>query len=211
MKKLTGLILTLILFITIGIYPQDKTDYSKFPGYVDFNSLSKYMGGDNVTEINLDANLLKMLSKMGGEDNVDFQDVVGGLKLIRVNSFELKAANEKEIRDKISSIDQSLTSKNWQRIVKVKEHGEYTNVYVLPSGDYENFLGLCVTSIDSKGGYGEDYGKNYGGEKYNKATFVNIVGNINMSQLGKLGDKFHIRALEKMKKEKEEKKKSEKK
>ena len=201
MKKLAGLFLTLILFTAVTIYPQDKTDYSKFPGYVDFESITKFMSGDNVTEINLDANLLKMLSKMGGEDNKDFTGVVSGLKLIRVNSFGLDAANEKEIKDKITSIDQSLMSKNWQRIVKVKEHGEYTNVYVLPSSDYENFLGLCVTAIDSHGKKGK------GGPE---ATFVNIVGNINMSQLGKLGDKFNIHALEKMKKEKEEKIKSEK-
>ena len=197
MKKLMGLFLTIIVFAAFTAYPQDKTDYSKFPGYVDFGSISKYMSGDNVTEINLDANLLKMLSKMGGEDNKDFTGVVGGLKLIRVNSFELDAANEQEVKDEISSIDKSLMSKNWQRIIKVKEHGEYTNVYVLPSSDYENFLGLCVTSIDANG-------------KKNKnkpeATFVNIVGNINMSQLGKLGDKFNIRALENMKKEKSNKK-----
>ena len=198
MKKLTGLFLAIIMFAAFTAYPQDKTDYSQFPGYVDFGSLSKYMSGDNVTEINLDANLLKMLSKMGGENNKDFTGVVGGLKLIRVNSFELDATSEQNIKDKISSIDQSLMNKNWQRIIKVKEHGEYTNVYVLPSSDYENFLGLCVTSIDANG-------------KRNKskpeATFVNIVGNINMSQLGKLGSKFDIPALKEMKKEKMEKEK----
>ena len=199
MKKLTGLILTVILFCAFTVYPQDKTDYSKFPGYVDFGSMSKFMSGDNVTEINLDANLLKMLSKMGGEDNADFKEVVGGLKLIRVNSFGIDATNEQEIMDKITSIDQSLISKNWQRIVKVKEDGKYSNVYVLPSSDYENFLGLCVTSIDVKG-------KRV--KKSPEATFVNIVGNINMSQLGKLGDKFHIPALGNMKKEKAEKEKN---
>ena len=101
MKKLMGLFLTIILFTAVTAFPQDKTDYSKFPGYVDFGSLSKFMSGDNVTEINLDANLLKMLSKMGNEDSKDFKDVVGGLKLIRVNSFELKAANEQDIKDKL--------------------------------------------------------------------------------------------------------------
>ncbi|MGA8264724.1 MAG: DUF4252 domain-containing protein [Ignavibacteriaceae bacterium] len=202
MKKLMGLFLTIILFSAFTAYPQDKTDYSKFPGYVDFGSMSKFMSGDNVTEINLDANLLKMLSKMGAEKNKDFQEVVGGLKLIKVNSFGLDAANEQEVKDKVSAIDQSLMSKNWQRIIKVKEHGEYTNVYVLPSNDYENFLGLCVTSIDAKGK--KDKGKP-------EATFVNIVGNINMSQLGKLGDKFNIPALEIMKKDKGEKEKSDKK
>ena len=202
MKRIMGLFLAIIVFTAFTVYPQDKTDYSQYPGYVDFGSLSKYTSGDNVTEINLDANLLKMLSKMGNEDSKDFKDVVGGLKLIRVNSFELKAANEQDIKDKINSIDQSLMNKNWQRIVKVKEHGQYTNVYVLPSSDYENFLGLCVTSIDSHSK--KDKGKP-------EATFVNIVGNINMAQLGKLGSKFDIPALKHMKKEKMEKEKSDKK
>jgi len=116
MKKLMGLFLTIILFSAFTAYPQDKTDYSKFPGYVDFGSMSKFMSGDNVTEINLDANLLKMLSKMGAEKNKDFQDVIGGLKLIKVNSFGLDAANEQEVKDKVSAIDQSLMSKNWQRV-----------------------------------------------------------------------------------------------
>ncbi len=202
MKRSAGLILTILLFSAMSAFAQDKTDYSSEPGYVDFGNLSKYMTGDNVKEINLDANLLKMLSKMGGEDDSDFKGVVGGLKLIKVNSFGLTAANEKEINEQIASIDKSLMSKKWQRIVKVKEKGEYTNVYVLPSSDYENFLGLCVTSVDTKG---------KGDKKAPEATFVNIVGNINMAQLGKLGDKFHIPSMGKMKKEKEEKEKSEKK
>lgn len=196
MKKITGYILSIILFTAMSVFPQDKADYSSMPGYVDFGSISKYMSDDNVTEINLDANLLKMLSKMGGEDDSDFKAVVGGLKLIKVNSFGLNSANENDIKDQIASIDKSLMNKNWQRIIKVKEKGEYTNVYVLPSKDYENFLGLCVTSIDSKGKRDK---------KGPEATFVNIVGNINMSQLGKLGDKFHIPELGKMKKEKEDK------
>jgi hypothetical protein len=184
------------MLIASNTYPQEKTDYSKYAGYVDFGNISKYMTGDNVKEVNLDANLLNMLSKMGGEKDTSFKSVVSGLKLIRVNSFGVNAANENQIKDLIASVDKSLMSKNWQRIVKVKENGEYTNVYVLPSSDYENFLGLCVTSIDSKK-------KN--DKEAAEATFVNIVGNINMSQLGKLGDKFNFPAMNKMMKEKKEK------
>jgi hypothetical protein len=196
MKKIAGILLIFLMLIASNTYPQEKTDYSKYAGYVDFGNISKYMTGDNVKEVNLDANLLNMLSKMGGEKDTSFKSVVSGLKLIRVNSFGVNAANENQIKDLIASVDKSLMSKNWQRIVKVKENGEYTNVYVLPSSDYENFLGLCVTSIDSKK-------KN--DKEAAEATFVNIVGNINMSQLGKLGDKFNFPAMNKMMKEKKEK------
>lgn len=200
MKKILGLIFMLVLFTAFTVSAQEKTDYSKYPGYVDFGNISKFMSGDRVTQIELDASLLKMLSKMGGENNTDFKDVVGGLKLIRVNSFGLDANNEKEVREKINAIDQSLTNKKWQRIIMVKEAGEYTNVYVLPSSDYENFLGLCVTTIDKDGKRGHN-----GPE----ATFVNIVGNINMSQIGKLGDKFHIPGLGRNDKRQENKEKNE--
>jgi hypothetical protein len=200
MKKATGIFLMFLMLIASNAFPQEKTDYSKYPGYVDFGNISKYMTGDNVKEVNLDANLLNMLSKMGGEKDSSFKSVVGGLKLIRVNSFGVNASNENEVKDVIASVDKSLMSKNWERIVKVKENGEYTNVYVLPSSDYENFLGLCVTSIDAKKKKDKE-----GAE----ATFVNIVGNINMSQLGELGDKFNFPAMNKMMKEKKDKEKSE--
>ena len=202
MKKFLGLLVVVILFTAVKSLPQDKTDYTKFPGYVDFGNITKFMSGERVTEIELNANLLKMLSKMGGEKDPDFKDVISGLKLIKVNSFGLEASNEKEIRDKIVDIDKALMKKNWQRIVRVKEHGEYTNVYVLPSSDYENFLGLCVTAIDKDGKMAKD-----GPE----ATFVNIVGNINMSQIGKIGDRFHIPGINKSHKEKDDKDKNEKK
>jgi hypothetical protein len=200
MKKTAGIFLMFMMLIASNAYAQEKTDYSKYPGYVDFGNISKYMTGDNVKEVNLDANLLNMLSKMGGEKDTSFKSVVSGLKLIKVNSFGVNASNENEVKDVIASVDKSLMSKNWERIVKVKENGEYTNVYVLPSSDYENFLGLCVTSIDAK-----KKKDNAGAE----ATFVNIVGNINMSQLGKLGDKFNFPSMNKMMKEKKDKEKSE--
>lgn len=202
MKKFLGLFLTLVLLMAVTVKPQDKTDYSKYPGYVDFGNIAKFMSGDRVTEIELNSNMLKMLSKMGGDEDQDFKTVMSGLKLIKVNSFGIEGQNEKEVKEKVASVDKSLLAKNWQRIVMVKDRGEYTNVYVLPSSDYENFLGLCVTSIDQNG---------YHGNKGPEATFVNIVGNINMSQIGKIGTKFHIPGLNNSHNKKEYKEKDDKK
>lgn len=202
MKKSVVLSLALVLFAVVSAFPQDKTDYSGMPGYVDFGNLAKYMSGDKVTEINLDANMLKMLSNLGGEDSLGFKSVVGGLKLIKVNSFGINYANEKEIMQKITSIDEQLTGKNWQRIIKVKDRGEYTNVYILPSKDYQDFMGLVVASVKAKGERGKMSDKNSDKGKEGEATFVNIVGKINMEQLGKLGSKFNIPSIGKMNKEK---------
>ena len=193
MKKLITIVIAMLL-ITVTINAQNKSDYSSEPGYVNFGDLSKFMQGDRVTEINLEANILKMLSKLGGEDDPDFNALVGNLKLIRVNSFGIDDKNQSEVMQKIASIDKDLTSKKWERIVKVKDRGENTNIYILPASDYENVLGLVVASVD-------DNRRKEGRE----ATFVNIVGKINMEQLGKLGDKFNIPTLGRVKTNKKDK------
>ncbi len=204
MKRSAMLFSALFLLAAVSVFSQDKTDYSGMPGYVDFGNLTKYMSGDKVTEINLDANMLKMLSNLGGEDSLGFKSVVGGLKLIKVNSFGINNVNENEIMQKINSIDRQLSGKNWQRIIKVKDKGEYTNVYILPSNDYKDFMGLVVASFKTKGEREKANGKNSDKDKEGEATFVNIVGKINMEQLGKLGSKFNIPSLGKTNNEKKD-------
>lgn len=193
MKKLITVVMVALLAI-MTINAQNKSEFPDEPGYVSFGDLSKFMGGDRETEIKLEANMLKMISKLGGDDDPEFKALVSNLKLIHVNAFGIDSKNQKEVMEKINSIDRDLTSQKWERIVKIKDRGENTNIYILPSSDYENVLGLVVASVDVNR-------SKEGGE----ATFVNIVGKINMSQLGKLGDKFNIPTLGKVKSKAKEK------
>ena len=80
---------------------------------------------------------------------------------------------------KAKEIDKDLMKKDWDRIVKTKSRGEVANVYVKTAGD-EEFVGLTVVAIDT------------GGE----AAFVNIVGNIDIETLGRLGEKFDIPGID---------------
>lgn len=177
------LLLVLIIVSAFSLYAQNKADYSNDPGYVNFGNLSKFMTGDNVTEVTIGANLLQMVSKMAKNDSSKLKDLVGGLKLIEVRSFDANSKDINDIRNKISEIDQNLMSKNWNRIVKVKkEKGEFTNIYVKASPDNSSFQGLAITSLDDN----------------NEVTFVNIVGNINVDDLGELGHEFNIPSLNKV-------------
>lgn len=193
MKKLMFTFLMLITFAGANVSAQEKEDYKNDPGYLDLSDMSKFMQGERVTDIELESNMLKMLSKLGGDEKPEFRQLVANLKLIRVNSFGVDESNKNAVMEKINSIDKQLTGRKWERIFKMKNKGENTNIYVLPSGDYENVLGLVVASVDSKRGNGRE------------ATFVNIVGKINMEQLGKLGTKFHIPNIGDMKKDKDSK------
>ncbi len=182
MKTLIKSVLIIIFFAAINIYAQEN-DYSKYPGFVNFGDLNSLQDGEEVTEILIEEKLLKMVSKFTDEDP-ELSDLVGGLKLIKVNTFAVTPSNSTDLMKRAKSIDKDLMNKKWDRIVKTKSKGNVANVYLKTAGDDE-FVGLTVVTVDE------------GGE----AAFVNIVGSINMDALGKLGKKFDIPGLDGIKKE----------
>lgn len=177
MKALIKILPLFILFAAASLSAQE-TDYSVYPGYANFGDLSALEDGEMVTEILIEEKLLRMVAKFT-KDDVELSDLIGGLKLIKVNTFEVTPSNSDELMNRAQKIDKDLMNRNWDRIVKTKSRGEVANVYIKTAGDDE-FVGITVVSIDE------------GGE----AAFVNIVGSINMDTLGKLGDKFDIPGLD---------------
>jgi hypothetical protein len=173
MKNLIN-IFVLLFFVSAASMLAQEEDYSKYPGFANFGDLAALEDGEMVTEILIEEKLLKMVSKFT-KDDIELSDLIGGLKLIKVNTFEVTPSNADQLMAKAKSIDTDLIRKKWDRIVKTKSKGEIANVYIKTVGD-EEFVGLTVVAIDE------------GGE----AAFVNIVGNINMDALGKLGQKFDI-------------------
>jgi hypothetical protein len=163
--------------VPVFLYAQEK-DYSKEQGYIDFGDLTQFEKDDNITEVYLDESILKMVSKMSKEEDKEAAQLIAGLKLIKVNVFQVDPSNEKSIQNKITDIDKKLISNKWNRIVKTKQKGELANVYIKQDAN-NNITGLVVTTFGDKG----------------EAAFINIVGPIDMEQIGKLGDKFNIPSI----------------
>ena len=142
MKSIIKVMTLVVLFAAVNLFAQNDKDYSKYPGYVDFGNLTKFEKGDNVTEVNIEENLLKMVGKMAeGEDNA-LSEMLSGLKLVKVSSFKTDASDANDIMSKISEIDKKLTSENWNRIVKAKTSRSYSNVYIKTSPDGNSIQGL---------------------------------------------------------------------
>ncbi|HUX61215.1 MAG TPA: DUF4252 domain-containing protein [Ignavibacteriaceae bacterium] len=180
MKNVIKMFVVIFLIAASNSFAQKDDNYSKYPGYFNFGDLSHFIQGDNVTEVNIDSHLLGMMSGSAEDSNDDFSNIVHGLKLVKVYSFDVKMKEQKELLSKMNKMDENLTSNNWNRIVKVKEPGEYTFVYIKPAVNNKEISGLVVATFEKDG----------------KATFVNIVGNINMSDIGKLSHKFNIPSLD---------------
>jgi len=180
MKTTIKILMFFVIAFSLSVFAQSKDDYSNEPGYVDFGNLSSYMKSDKVTEVNIESYLLKMVSNLTEKSDPELSQMLKGLKMIKVYSFDANAKNSEQLMNKIDKIDNSLTSKNWDRIVKVRSQKENTNVYIKTTPDQKTIVGLVVTSLEKDG----------------ESAFINIVGNIDMDALGRLGAKFDIPSLE---------------
>ena len=182
MKSIIKILLAFIFAFTAMSFAQEKEDYSNEPGYADFGNLSSYMKTDKVTEVNIEGYLLKMVSNLTSKSDPELSQMLKGLKLVKVYSFDANAKDSKDLLNKINEIDNALTAKNWDRIVKVKSPKENTNVYIKTLNNQKDIVGLVVTSFEKEG----------------ESSFINIVGKIDMDALGRLGEKFDIPSLEKV-------------
>ncbi len=177
-SKLSSIFLSvLLLFIASSSFAQ-KSDYSKYKGYVDFGDLSKFETDEEVTEVLIEEHLLRMVSKMAGKSEPELASVLDGIKLIKVNTFGVSNENYQQLAKLVKDIDAELLNKGWDRIVKTRSKNEVVNVFILTS-DEEKIDGLVVTSV----------------EKNDEAAFVNIVGNIDLETIGELSDKFDIPSI----------------
>lgn len=179
--KLIKTMIVFALFAFISVTAQNKIDYSKEPGYFDYMQYTSLKPNDASTEVYLEEPLLKMVSKMAEDKKEGVGKIIAGLKLVRVNEFKVEKNELDNVSAAFENIGKELTSKKWDRIIKMKQVSNMVNVYVKPvDGVYG---GLLVTMLDKNG----------------KATFVNIVGSIDLDTLGKLSEELKLPGLNKLK------------
>ena len=121
MKYFKRISLLAIFLFALTVNAQDDKDYINEPGYVDFGTLTSFYKGDEVTEVFLDEHLLKMMSKLSGENDSEMKILLRGLKLVKVYSFKVPKDSSLKVRSKIGDIDKKLLKEKWYRIIKIKE------------------------------------------------------------------------------------------
>ena len=172
------IIIAALTILSINILAQ-SSDVTKEPGYVDFGDFSEFKNSTKVTEVILDEDLLSVLATMSDVDDPNIMAILDGIKLVKANVYEISDANKDLLKDRINEIDSKLSNTKWKRIVKTRSDEELANVYIKLNND-KKIIGLAVTNFEKDG----------------EAAFVNIVGNIDLSTIGKLGKKFRIPHLE---------------
>ncbi len=159
-------------------------DYEHLPGYID---LGQFLPRDKelTTEVEISNPLLSLVALATSDEDDDLSKMLNALKLIKVYTFKVAPDEVSGLAEKIKSADAKLVGQNWNRFVKVREGKEVTNVYMKTKG--KEIVGLAVLSVD-----------------HHEASFVNIIGHIDLRSMNKLGAKFHIPKMDSIKTEKEQ-------
>ena len=154
-------------------------DITKDPGYVDFGAMNLFGKEDTNVEIFLDQSILGMVAVFA-KDDPELQEMIGKLKQIRVQTFELDSTKVKQIEQRVAEVSKKLEGQGWSTLVKVRDRKGGDNTYVYIKMKDNKAQGLAVMSINPA----ED------------VKFVNIVGEIDPAKMQKLGSKVHIDALD---------------
>ena len=167
-KFVIGLFCTLI---AVPVMAQED-ELKNLAGYVDFGDLSATYGEPKIT-INLGGTMLNFVSMMSNSESPETSEMISKLKGIRVQIYSLDE-NVDAARDQFGKTKSALKSSGWEPIVQVNEDDEQVLVYMkMEDGNME---GMTVMVVDDE-----------------EAVFVNVIGQLNPEELGRVMDSFDVK------------------
>ena len=197
MKTRALILLVAMLAITTATARADAADKSKeqntnkkmtdaelmkLPGYVDLDLSTAFGNKEAKVEVYLKGPMLKLASHFASEDDADFKDSLAGLRLVRVQVYQMDPAQQAQVSNMTSAAAKKLDSMGWERIVRVRDEGNHVDVYFKPTADGEALDGIVVMVT--------------GHDHEDEAVFVNIVGRIRPEDVSRLGHHLDIDGLD---------------
>lgn len=156
-------------------------DYTKHPGYVDFNALEIFGDQEATIEVYLRKPMLDLLRKFFKDEDPELYRIFGNLQLVRVQVFNVTDGQSEKFDTESAKTVKELDRKGWERVVRVrKDEGERVFVYLKPSEEYDRIQGIVVIAM----------------EDLDEAVFVNIVGDISPDDISRLGGHFGVEELD---------------
>ncbi len=155
-----------------------EENYSHYPGYVDLSRLDNFKNSNTTVEIFITRPLLSLIASKSQDEDPPLVKLINNLVLIRVDQFSVEQKDTKSLRKFVQQISDKLAHEKWEKIVRVRDPDEHLEFFLKNEG--KHVAGLLIMSINASG----------------EATFVNIVGKIDLESLNKLSQQFQIPKLD---------------
>ncbi len=184
MKFKFGILFLIMLLLSAA---EAQENYEKLPGYVDLKGIEEFKKADESVEVFITKPLLKLVAAFSAGEDSSLANLISNLALIRVEKFNIPNKKIGKVKKLIDKTSRKLKSQRWVSTLKAREKDKVTEIFL--KEEKGKVAGLLIMTVDETG----------------EAVFVNIVGNIDMEQLGKLSRKFDIPKLDSLPKDKRKK------
>lgn len=175
------------LALAVAVLPaqaqQVPADILNHPGYARFDLLSAQIGEEPNVEVFLKGPLLRLAAEASRFEDPALADMLHKLKAVRVYAYHLedaprRAKLEAALVETSSAIAAHLSNDGWEQAARIRDDGE--RIYFYLKIVEERIEGLVVMAIDDE----------------DEAVFVNIVGEVDPADIGRIGQRFRIGALD---------------
>lgn len=148
------------------------------PGFIDFGNFGEFSEEQLEVHVSVQELALRLVAAATRSSDADLAEMLGGLKLIEVWVYNVDANSRKSFKDRVADIAKELEKKSWQQAMTLRSQDSRGYMYLKVEDDVPQGLVASFISEDDQ------------------AIFVNIVGKIDPSQIGRLANKFNLDMLD---------------
>jgi hypothetical protein len=156
-----------------------QNSLAKEPGYLDLRHVEDWFDGEAWLEVNIQGALLKLVAEASRVEDPELTSLLSKLKAIQVRGYPLSQGRFRDVERRTGELAKRLQGMGWETVARVRESEKRVDVYLKEQNGRIAGLVVMVLEPGSKDG----------------SVFVNIVGEIDPEQIGRIGSKFSIDPL----------------
>ncbi len=179
-KLLATTLVLLFLAATQPLAAEKTVTAPNDPGYLDFAELGIDSTNEDIQiEVDLQGPVLAFVTEAMRPSEPELAEALAKIHSIHFQMIRLPEGQRAQAGQRARSLADRLEEQGWQRIVRIQQDGVLSYLHLLMRGN--QIHGLTVMFLQ---------------EQDNKFGFINMAGEIDPAQLGRIGQQFNIDVLE---------------
>lgn len=159
--------------------PHGAASLTALPGYLDAERLGVYDRAEHLTmEVNLQGPLIAFVAEAAKAADPELAAALSKIKSVVFQLFKPGPEDLPRVRESTLKAALALDKLDWQRVVFLRQEQNQNFLYLKLDGN--RIVGLTALFVDKDQQFG----------------FINIAGEVDPAQIGRIGQKLNIDVLE---------------